>query len=406
MPLYRRFIATHASLLGFGFMANFFSGFGQTFFVGVFGQALRSDFGLSHTDFGLVYSLATLANAICFIWVGRQIDRLDLRVYTALACALYVVACLWIALTPTVAWMLLIGFALLRLCGQSLMTHIGGASMARYFTAARGTAISIASLGLAAAEATMPPAGVALLEGLGWRTTWLIIAVVVAIVVLPLGQWLLRGHGERERQLQAARAAEPTGQSGQDWRLREVLRDQSFYFVLPTILLTPLVVTGLFFHQAHVVALKGWSLALFATAFGVYAAASVLGMLASGPLIDRFGAPRVLTGLLAPLALGLLALAGSDQSAAAYAFMLGAGLTNGFAFTLISALWVELYGPRHIGSIRSVAWTAVVVSTAIAPILFGALFDAGVTVEAIAIACLAATVGAAGLAVRACGLRG
>lgn len=398
MKFYFRFIAANAGLLGFGFMANFFSGFGQTFFIGVFGGALRADFGLSHGEFGLVYSLATLASAVCFVWAGRQIDRLDLRLYVALAASLYAVACLWIALMPAVAWMLVLGFALVRLSGQSLMTHIGGATMARYFDTSRGMAVSVAGLGLAAAEAVLPPAGVALLDGVGWRGTWFAIAVVLVVVLVPLGQWLLRGQPERERRFREERASSIADEGERDWLLREVLRDPAFYLVLPTIVFTPFVVTGIFFHQAHVVELKGWSLGLFATAFVAYAGASVLGMVASGPMVDRFGARRVVPVFLGPLVLGLIPLAVSSHPAAAYAFMLGAGVTNGMGTTLISALWAEMYGPLHIGSIRSVVWTTIVVSTAIAPVLFGALFDSGVAVEAIALVCLAGAIGASLLA--------
>ncbi len=69
--------------------------------------------------------------------------------------------------------------------------------------------------------------------------------------------------------------------------------------------------------------------------------------------------------------------------------MIGAGLTSGAGLNLLSALWAEMYGPEHIGAIRSVVWTVIVCATALAPVLFGLLFDAGVTIEAIAVGSLA-----------------
>lgn len=395
---YFRFIGANAGLLAFGFTANLLSGFGQTFFIGLFGGAFRTDFGLSHGEFGLVYSLATLTSAAGFVWAGRQIDRVDLRLYTGLTGGLYVVACLWMALTPTSAWLLFIGFTLVRLAGQSLMTHIGGATMARYFEAARGRAVSLGGLGLAAAEAILPPLGVLLLAVFGWRGTWLAIAILLGLVAIPLILWLLSDQPERERRFQERRAESLADAGERDWLLREVLRDPAFYLVLPTIVFTPFVVTGVFFHQAHVVELKGWSLELFASSFVLYASATVVGMLVSGPMVDRIGARRIVPLLLAPLALGLLALAQSNHPAAALAFMLGAGVTNGAGLTLISALWAEMYGASHIGSIRSLVWTVIVVATAIAPVLFGALFDAGVSVAAIAAACIVGAIVAAALA--------
>ncbi len=310
---YFRFIGANRRLLAFGFLMTAFSGFGQTFFVGVFGGELRAEFDLSHGAFGFIYSLATLANALCFVWAGRRIDHVELRLYVALTGGLYVAACLLLALMPPLAWLLVIAFTLLRLSGQGLMSHIGGATMARYIRQGRGTAVSVSNLGFPAAQALLPPAGVALMAALGWRGTWLVIAALLAAVVLPLALWLLRGHGERERQFQRDRATATADGGERDWLLSEVLRDPHFYLVVPTIAFTPFLVTGVFFHQAHVATLKGWPQGLFATAFVAYAAASLVGMLLSRPLIDRVGARRLVAFLLAPLGCALLALAAAGH---------------------------------------------------------------------------------------------
>lgn len=401
---YFRFIAANARLLTFGFMLSFFSGFGQTFFIGVFGAELRADFGLSHSGYGLIYSLATLANALCFVWAGRQIDRIDLRLYTAVTCGIYIVACLLIALMPALPALLFVGFTLVRLTGQGLMAHIAASTMARYFREGRGKAVSLATLGFPAAEALFPPLGVLLIGAIGWRNTWLAIGIVLAVVLVPLVLWLLRGQRERERRFLAEAEAVARERGERDWVLSEVLRDAHFYLVLPAVVFTPFVVTGLFFHQAHVAELKGWGLGLFASAFTAYAAASLVGALGIGPLIDRIGARRIVPLLLGPLGIALLLLAASDHPAIAFAFMLGSGLTTGAGLTLLGALWAEMYGPLHIGSIRSVVWTVMVFVSAVSPVLFGALFDNQVSVEAIAIACLGGAVAASLLAGPARGL--
>lgn len=383
---YARFIAANARLLAFGFLLNFFSAFGQTFFIGVFGGALRTSFDLSHGELGLNYSLATLAAAGGFAWLGRWIDRVDLRLYAGLTCAVYVATCVFVAVMPALPALLFVAFALLRLTGQGLMSHIGVTTMARYFREARGRAVSVATLGFPAAEAVFPPAGAALLAAFGWRATWLAVGAGLAVMLVPLVLWLLRGHGERERRFRDAHAGE-AGDGERHWLLAEVVRDPHFYLVLPAVLLTPFTVTGLFFHQAHLAASKGWSLGLFASAFAVYAATSLAGTLLAGPLIDRYGARRLVALFLAPLAGALLVLALARHPGAAFAFMAGAGLTAGTGLTLLGALWAEMYGVLHIGAIRSLVWALVVAASAIAPMLFGHLFDRGVGVAAIAAAC-------------------
>ena len=57
------------------------------------------------------------------------------------------------------------------------------------------------------------------------------------------------------------------------------------------------------------------------------------------------------------------------------------GSSTGAATVILSALWVELYGTDYFGSIRSMCFSMVVLSTSIAPGLMGILIDIGVTLE-------------------------
>ena len=54
----------------FGFLMLFVSSAGQTFFIGVFGPAIRADFGLSHTEWGAIYLAGTLVSALALTWTG------------------------------------------------------------------------------------------------------------------------------------------------------------------------------------------------------------------------------------------------------------------------------------------------------------------------------------------------
>ena len=82
-----------------------------------------------------------------------------------------------------------------------------------------------------------------------------------------------------------------------------------------------------------------------------------------------------------PLAFGLILIANTDSSYAAPIFMILIGATTGAATIVISALWVELYGVDYLGSIRSMFFSMVVLSTSISPTLMGLLLDIGVTLK-------------------------
>ena len=71
---YIRLAASSPGLISFGFLIAFASSFGQTFFIGVFGPSVQAEFGLTHTGWGTIYLVGTLASALVLPWY-RYIDE-------------------------------------------------------------------------------------------------------------------------------------------------------------------------------------------------------------------------------------------------------------------------------------------------------------------------------------------
>jgi MFS family permease len=297
------------------------------------------------------------------------------------------------AIAPVVV-VLVIAIYLLRLTGQGLLSHTAMTSMARYFDEGRGKALSVAAMGFPVGAAILPILAVVVMERIGWRQTWLVIAAGLLVIVIPLVLWLLRGHAERHRaHLATANAASSLGRQ---WTRAEVVRDPRFYLLLPGIMAPGFIVTGLFFHQVHLAQTKGWSLTWFAACFAAFAAAQLPAGLLAGPLVDRVGATKLLPVFLLPLAASLVVLASGRHMLVAPAFMVLAGITSGLAGTIVGSMWAEVYGVRHLGAIRAMATAIGVVSTAGSPVTMGWLIDAGVTMEAISwMCCVYAILGAA-----------
>ncbi len=396
---YFTFVRENRRFLAFGLVLAWISSFGQTYFIALFSADIRAAFGLSHGGFGSIYSIATLASGLCLIWLGRQIDHVDLRLYSALVCAGLIAACFFMAATPSVALLYLAIFTL-RLTGQGLMAHVSFTSMARYFDDQRGKAVSIATVGRSAGDAVFPLMAVALIATVGWRGTWIAIGAVLAVGLVPLVLWLLRGHGERHRRLLGRAGAGTTGSASaaRQWSRGDVLHDSRFYLILPAAIAPAFIMTGLFFHQVHLVESKGWSLTWFASCYIGYGAGTLAASLLSGPLIDRVGATRLFPFHLLPMGLALLVLAAFDHPAVALIYMIAAGVTAGASFTIVSAMWPESYGVAHLGAIRALVSAFMVFSTALSPVSMGWLIDLGVTIEAIAVMCLGYVAAATALA--------
>ena len=390
------FLRSSWLFIGFGFLTAFFSSFGQTFFIGLFGGELREEFNLSHGDWGQLYSLATLASAIALTWTGRLIDRMPLVRYTSLVGFVMVGACLGMT---DVNGLLKLGFLifLIRHTGQGLFGHIAMTSMGRYFERNRGKAISLAVLGLPLGQAFLPRVAAGLIETRGWRETWYMFGIAIAIVAPILIAGTLRGYKERhKRWLEKQELAEDTPLTPADdsaeshpgtqvsWTRGQVLRDPRFWLIMPATLAPAILLTGIFFHQAHWVEVKGWSLAAWTGAFVFFSALQVLGSLVAGPLVDRRSAIWLLNIFLLPLILGLVLLAEIESGFGATLFLSLAGLTGGLSMTMSGALWAELYGVVHLGAVRSVFSALAVFSTSLAPVGMGRLIDAGMHVDQLA----------------------
>ncbi len=379
---YLPFLAANPRFLAFGFLAAFFSGFGQTFFLAFFGGEIRVAFDLGHGGLGAIYSGATLASGVLLIWLGRLVDRVALWRYTAGICAGLVLACFAMAAAQA-PWMLVLAYFGLRLAGQGLLSHLSTVAMARQFVRDRGKAVSLAAFGYPISEALLPLIAIALLAVMDWRTAWLVIGLVLLAGLTPMMLALL-GQSEEATSVRTA----PARSSERKPPVR-LGRDPVFYILVTCMLAPSFIVTGLFFHQAALAESKGWSLSWLASSFIAFAIAQVCAGLVSGAAVDRFGTARMLPVYMLPLAGGALVIASFDHWLSATLYLALAGLTAGGSHTVMGALWADLYGTARLGAIRALVQALMVFSTAASPLLFGSLLDLGVGFAGISLACAA-----------------
>ncbi len=375
-----KFIMSSPRFLAFGFLTAFFSSFGQTYFISLSGAEIRSTFDLSHGDFGFIYSVGTLSSAAILVWAGRKIDDWDLRIFTSIVCVGLAVACLGMSMVTSAAWLYLIIFGL-RFTGQGLLSHTSATSMARYFGVNRGKALSIAGVGYPVGEALFPTVVVILIATYGWRQMWGGVGIMLLIGLVPIILWLLKGHGERQRQLVETQHEKGHEAAEGAWSRRHVLRDPRFYILMPCFFSTSFVVTGLFFHQVHLVESKGWEMPMFAGAFVVFAVGQVAASLLAGVLVDKYGATRLFKFYLIPMIAALLIFSGFDSEMTAFVFMALLGMSSGMGSVITSAIWAEIYGVTHLGAIKALGTALMVMSSALSPAIMGWAIDADVSME-------------------------
>ena len=370
--IFLSFLRENARWLAGGFLLTLFSSFGQTFFISLSAADIRADYGLTHGGFGTLYMVATLASALTLPYLGPIVDRFSVRGVALLVIPVLAVAAVSMAFSRHVVH-LVVTIYLLRLFGQGMMTHTAFTAMGRWYAAQRGRAVSVVTLGHNAGEALLPLVFVAVAGALGWRGSWLAAAAVLVIVALP-AVWVLLAVERVPRSSDPVSHVAPV----RDWTRAEVIRDPVFYLLLLGVMAPGFIGTTIFFHQVYLVDLRGWSIEVFASSFTVMAATTVTFALLSGQLIDRFSGVALLPGFLLPLAAACFTLGAFEGQWSAFAFMALLGLSYGFSSTLFGSIWPEIYGVRHLGSIRALTVAIMVFATAMGPGLTGYLIDRGV----------------------------
>ena len=147
----------------------------------------------------------------------------------------------------------------------------------------------------------------------------------------------------------------------------------------------PWIITGVFIYQSFIADSKLWGVYIIPKSFMVYSVISILTLISSGFLVDKFTSRKLIPFMNLPLLLGLMVLYFFDFSYSAYLFFGLMGASNGLTNVLGSSTWAEIYGVRYIGSIKALTTAFMVFSTAFGTALFGFLIDSGFTIEYIAI---------------------
>ena len=147
----------------------------------------------------------------------------------------------------------------------------------------------------------------------------------------------------------------------------------------------PWIATGVFVYQSFITESKDWGTFVIAQSFMVYSILSVVTLIVSGFLIDKFTSRKLLIFMNIPLMLSTLVLIFFNTSMTAFIFLGLIGISNGLANVLGSSTWAEIYGVKHIGSIKALSTALMVFSTAFGTALFGLLIDQGFSIEQIAL---------------------
>ena len=309
----KRILPSAKPELTLGVLLIFSSSIGQTYFISLFSGEIRNEFNLSHGIFGTFYSAATLTSAIVFFWMGKLTDQYNLTVLGLITLGVLSGFSFLISNAETLI-ILFLSLLGLRLFGQSMISHIAVVAMASWFPKRKGQGLSIALMGHPIGEALLPILVTLCLLNYNWREIWMGIGICIIIIFFPLVYWL--GRYLKLQQASSSNNNLPKTKNvlNVSWNRSQVLKDLRFYQILPGLLASPFIVTGVFFHQIHLIETKSWSITLLASSYPFFALSVVAATFFAGWIVDRFSTVHLLRFFLLPLALGLILVANTDKT--------------------------------------------------------------------------------------------
>jgi len=366
----------------FGFIFTFFSSFGQSFFLGIFNTSIRNELSITHGQFGTIYASATLLSSFLLIWVGKKIDDINIFKFAFFVTLLLSFSSFFFSKISSVT-ILFIAIFLMRFSGQGMMSHTATTTISRFFTKSRGKALSTGWFGLSTAEFILPVLIIYLLTIIDWRDIWFYISILILIFLPILSFILIKNLNFDSREELSTN--ETKEKNIKNWNRSEVLKDYRFYIICMNMLAMPWIATGVFVYQSFILSSKGWGPYIIAQSFMVYSIASVITLFLSGFLIDKFTSRKLLIYMNIPLLLSAAVLFYFKNPISSFFFLGLIGISNGLANVLGSSTWAEIYGVKHIGSIKALTTALMVFATAFGTALFGILIDMGLTIENISI---------------------
>src|SRR5438067_6783440 len=323
--------------------------------------AFIAEFGWSRAETSIAYSVSQLVGGASSPLVGYLVDRLGSRRLLLLGGGLLVVGLLASAFV-TALWEIVVLYGVVMTIGANCLGLVVFVPMlSRHFIRNRGMAISIVQSANGIARGISAPLVQLLISLIGWRSTYLVQAGFMGVLVLPLAALFRRAETPT---LKLQNGAVPNDASpgeaapaGRGWTLREAMRTPHFWLLFAVYLCTGL---GSFFVSLHQLAFAadiGFDKLYAAEVLGMGAFLAVPGIVVTGTLSDYIG--REWSAILAYgfSIVGVvfaLMITNPDQHLLLWLHACFFGLTWGARGPAITAKTADLFPGRQLGTILGV----------------------------------------------------
>jgi MFS family permease len=363
-PPYRWVIVAAGGLLGCIAVGAMFS-------LPVLLRPVSEDTGWSVTGISMAMTIGFLVMAFASMFWGAVTDRFGPRPVVLTGSLILAVA---LALSSQaeslIAFQAWFGFAIglgVAAIFAPMMACVTG-----WFETQRSLAVSLVSAGMGTAPFTMSPLVAWLATQHDWRTTLLIVAVIVGGVMIPISFLVRRAPALEDDPMPAAQAM---NSAGPEMTVGEAVRSPQFIILMATNFFCCATHSGPIFHTVSYAVACGIPMIAAVTIYSLEGIAGLGGRVAFGILGDKLGAKYVLAGGLLLQSVGALGFVFVSQLAGFYTVAAFFGFIYAGIMPLYAVLARENFPLRMMGTVIGGTAMAGGFGMALGPIGGGWIYD-------------------------------
>lgn len=366
------------------FVVNFATMATGTLNFGLFVLPMGEELNMSRGFIGWSQTTRMLAGGISGFFLGRLLDRHGARVLIA-AATVTTAACMIGLVYVQNAWQFLLLFSVMGLIGLSapggLLTSV---PVAKWFVQQRGKALAIATMGLGVGGIAFMPITQLLIDQVGWRNSWMVLAIISVTLALPLTVLFLRRQPEdmglipdgSPPDLSATSRRVPKSEEVQ-WTASQALRTRTFWRLILFFGLVGFAAGGGSIHRLPYWVEQGFDAKLVSYAFSADAAGAALMALGAGFLVDRFPVRFVAVGSCVGFVAAIALMLNTSNSFYLFSSTILFGLAVGANMIVTTFVWADYYGRAFLGTIRGIVLPATLVTSGAGAPIAGYIYDFG-----------------------------
>ena len=375
--------------------------------MSLFQPYIVGDLGVTLTQYNMANAVSTVMSVLGSLAIGHIADKVSGRILGSITVIATAAVLGGMSLASSL-WQVYALFAIAGCFAVASTRLLISLITANWFTAKRGLAVSIALSGSGFGGAVLSPIVSNLIVATGWRSAFMVLAVVCLVVALPITAYSFRtspreiglkplGEGEAAADNSSA-AAEPELSVG--WV--RIKKHPSFWLLVIAFLFMGLVNGAILPNQVSnmtsivvdgkTVVTGGHDAIWAGTVLSAYMVTVVVAKISLGAIYDKFGlrAGNILGSIACIVACVALCFPSTNVGPIVAAISFGIGTCMGTVTPTIAAS--KQFGMQDLGKVTGTITSLEMVGGTVGSIISGVLFDGSGSFASTWIVCLVCSV--------------